>query len=252
MCMKYKEYIEERRLIPVKNKYAEGKRLGPLEPYNPNNPEHDDPKKYVYYSAGGTVWEHVMRALETSDTKDPIKNLSILLHDIGKGVTLSFKGGLPKYYRHAEEGIKLVKEIAKKLRMSKKEEESLVFSVANHMKMNDILKMRPGKIVNLVNNDNWDVLVAVAKADEFSRGETFMYHGEFEKIIDKCVDIKNRWGIKQVNKINKYVDGNKIMKLLNIPPGPMVGKIKSQVIEWILDNNVKDEERIDDYIRSLL
>lgn len=200
----------------------------------------------------GSVWTHVMKALETSNTKDPIKNLAILLHDIGKGVTLSFKGGIPRYYRHAEEGVSLVQDIAKRLKMSNKEKEALLFATSNHMKFHDILKMRPGKIVNLVNNDNWDVLVAVAKADEFSRGETFMYHGEFEKIIDKCVDIKNKWGIKQVSKINKYVDGNKIMKLLNIPPGPMVGKIKSQVIEWILDNNVKDEERIDDYIRSLI
>lgn len=251
--MKLKQYIEEKKkMLPVKNKYAEGKKLGPLEPYDPNNPEHDDPKKYVYYSAGGTVWMHVMKALEASDTKDPIKQIALIVHDVGKGVTLSFSGGLPKYYRHAEKGVKLVQDIADRLRMSNKEKEALLFATANHMKFHDILNLRQGKIVNLVNNDNWDVLVAVAKADEFSRGESFMYHGEFEKIIDKCVDIKNRWGIKQVNQINKYVDGNKIMKLLNIPPGPMVGKIKSQVIEWILDNNVKDEEKIDEYIRSLL
>jgi tRNA nucleotidyltransferase (CCA-adding enzyme) len=57
---------------------------------------------------GGTVFSHVMAALKKSDTADPIKNLAILLHDVGKGVTLSHDKGLPKYLGHAKKSVDLV------------------------------------------------------------------------------------------------------------------------------------------------
>ena len=197
---------------------------------------------------GGTVWTHTMEALRKSNTADPIANLSILLHDVGKGVTFSQKEGLPKYLGHAKASIDLVDSIADRLKMSNKERQSLIFAVGNHMKFHNILKMKPSKISKLVNDENWDVLVAVSRADEFSRGETFMYAGEFEKIINKAIEIKNKWGKKQLKKTNNIINGNRIMELLNLSPGPIIGKIKSDVMEEILNNNIKDKEEIDKLI----
>jgi UTP:GlnB (protein PII) uridylyltransferase len=88
---------------------------------------------------GGTVFSHVMAALKKSDTADPIKNLAILLHDVGKGVTLSHDKGLPKYLGHAKKSVDLVNALATRLRMSNKEKEALLFAVGNHMKFHKIL-----------------------------------------------------------------------------------------------------------------
>ena len=99
---------------------------------------------------------------------------------------------------------------------------------------------------------NWDVLVSVAKADEFSRGSTFKHAGEFEKIVDKAIKIKEKFGQKEVNKRLKIVDGNRIQKLLNISPGPKVGKIIKKVTEYVLDNdvNVDNQEEIDNLVKK--
>lgn len=200
---------------------------------------------------GGTVYSHVMAALKQSKTADPIKNLAILLHDVGKGVTASQEKGLPRYLRHARKSVDLVNDIANRLKMSNKEREALIFGVGNHMKFHNILKMKPSKIAKLANDDNWDVLVAVGHADEYSRGETFRHAGEFEKIVDKAVEIKNKYGTKEVTKRLKLVDGNHVMSITGLKQGPKVGQIIKNTTEWIMDNDVKDQDIIDDYIRGL-
>lgn len=199
---------------------------------------------------GGTVYSHVMAALKASNTIDPIKNLAILLHDVGKGVSLSHEKGLPRYFGHAKASMDLVDAIADRLKMSNKERESLIFAVGNHMKFHKILDMKPSKIAKLVSDDNWDVLVAVGRADEYARGYMFSHAGEFEKIVDKAIKVKEKFGAKQVNKQVKLVDGKDVMRLTGMKPGPEVGKVITMTTAWILDNNIEDKKQIEDYIRG--
>lgn len=204
--------------------------------------------------SGGTVYSHVLSALRKSNTADPIKNLAILLHDIGKGVTFSQKEGLPQYLGHAHASVELSQSIADRLKMSNKDRDSLIFAVGNHMKFHNLLNMRASKIAKLVNDDNWDVLLAVARADEFARGEVFTHKGEFEKIVDKAIKIKNKYGMNQVNKTLKIVSGNRVMELTGLKPGKKVGEIIRKVTETILDKDIdpNDSEKIDDLIRSAI
>jgi len=203
-------------------------------------------------TVSGTVWAHTMEALRKSNTADPIKNLSILLHDVGKGVTLSHKEGLPRYLGHAKMSVSLVTDIADRLKMSNKDKQALLFAVGSHMKFHNILKMKPSKIAKLVSDNNWEVLTAVAYADEYSRGETFMYAGEFEKIVDKAIKIKEKHGLKTVNKQLKLVDGKHVMELLGIKSGPKVGEIIRKTTEWMLDNYITDQEKVDEYMIGLI
>jgi len=200
---------------------------------------------------GGTVFSHVMNALKKSNSKDPIKNLAILLHDVGKGVTLSHEKGLPRYLGHARKSVELVNAIADRLRMSTKEKEALIFAVGNHMKFHKILDMKPSKIAKIVSDDNWDVLVAVGYADEYARGHMFRHAGEFEKIVDKAIKVKEKFGVKQVNKQVKLVDGKDVMKLTGLKPGPKVGEIITKTTAWIMDNDIEDKDQIEQYIKQL-
>ena len=199
---------------------------------------------------GGTVFSHVMNALRKSNTADPIKNLAVLLHDIGKGVTFSQSEGLPRYLGHAKASLNLVIEIAKRLKLSNKDRDALIFAVSNHMKFHDLLKMSPSKIAKLVNDENWDVLISTARADEFARGESFMQAGEFEKIVDKAIKIKNKYGITRVNQTLKIVDGNRVMELTGFKSGPKIGNIIRKVTKIIMDKDVNpnDQKEIDKLI----
>ena len=136
--------------------------------------------------------------------------------------------------------------------MGNKQRDALIFAVGNHMKFHNILDMRPGKIARMVSDDNWDVLVAVAYADEYSRGNTFKHAGEFEKIVDKAIKIKKKFGLKKVNNQIKLVDGNHVMDITGLPQGEKIGEIIRKTTEWMLDNDVDDQGKIDEYIRSLV
>lgn len=197
---------------------------------------------------GGTVLSHVLSALRISNTADPIKNLAILLHDIGKGVTLTTVGGLPKYLGHAKASIDLTNNIADRLKLSNQEREAMIFAVGNHMKFHDILKMKASKIAKMVSDEHWDVLLAVAQADEFSRGNAFSHAGAFEKQVEKCLEIKKKFGMKKVNKQLKLVDGNVVMNLTGLKPGKKVGEIIRNVTEYIMDNDITDQLEINNLI----
>ncbi len=226
--------------------------MGILELILPEVVKMKEFKHYEEYHPEGGVWEHTLEALKISKSMNPIVNLSILLHDIGKTITLGEKeGGIPTYYGHAEEGITLVNHIADRLKMSNDEREAIIFAVGNHMKFLKILGMKPSKIAKIVTDKNWDTLVAVAKADDFSRGEKFMSKDAFEKIVDTAIEIKDKFGQKTVNGIMKLVDGNRVMELLKLKPGKQVGEIIKKVTEWILDSGNKNQDEIDEYILSL-
>lgn len=225
------------------------KKLGPPEPYDPNNPEHNDPEKYVFYPSKG-VFTHTIEALKHVKADQPLAVLATLLHDVGKGVTLTHEKGLPKYLGHAKRSMDLVDQIADRLKMSNKERESLLMAVGNHMKFHNILDMKPSKIAKLINDENWDVLVAVARADEYSRGYMFKHVGEFEKIVDKAIKIKEKYGTKEVGKRIKLVDGKHVMKLTGLPSGKKLGDIIRKVTADIMDQDIKDQEEIDKLIMT--
>jgi tRNA nucleotidyltransferase (CCA-adding enzyme) len=243
MEMKLKNYFKE----SYKNK---PRKLGKPEPYDPNNPDHDDPNKYVFYPSKG-VFTHTIEALKHVKADQPLAVLATLLHDVGKGVTLSHEKGLPIYLGHAQKSVELVNSIADRLRMSKKEKDSLLMAVGNHMKFHKILDMKASKIAKLVSDKNWDVLVSVAKADEYARGYMFRHAGEFEKIVDKAVEVKEKFGSKQVNKQIKLVDGKDVMKLTGGKPGPKIGATITKVTTWIMDNSIEDKQEIEKKIKEV-
>lgn len=214
-----------------------------LKSFKENPRHHPETVKY-----GGTVFSHTVEALKKVKADKPIAMLATLFHDIGKAESFSQVGGLPKYLQHVKKSVDLVNIIADRLKMSNQERNSIGFAVANHMKFHEILKMRPSKIAKLVKDDNWDILTTVAMADEFSRGETFIHAGAFEKIVDKAVKVKNKVDSKEMEKRLKLVDGFHVMKLTNLTPGKAIGKIIRTVTAEIIDKDIKDKKEIDDLI----
>jgi tRNA nucleotidyltransferase (CCA-adding enzyme) len=207
-------------------------------------------KHDVKHHPEGDVWEHVLNALRKSNSKNPITNLSILLHDIGKTATLTYKeNGMPQYLGHAKEGMMLIDSIVKRLKISNIDKEAIKFAALNHMKFHDILKMSNSKILKLMRDQNFNILLDVAKADAESRNHLWNPK-EWEDIINKLKTVKEDMTPNEYEKIRKLINGKKIMEILNIKPGKELGKIISDSLEWVLDNNIKNSEQIYKYIKD--
>ncbi len=242
------------------SKFAEAimilKEAGLLEHILPEVFQMDDFEHSVEHHPEGNVLQHTLEALKSSDSNDPIVNLSILLHDVGK-ITTHEKDpetGVHHYFGHAHEAKELIERIADRLKIDNKTKEAMLFSAMNHMKMHDILKMSNKKIMDLVGNDNYPILKAVAQADAKARGDIYD-DTEWQKMMDKIDDLSARYeGLDAINKVKKIVNGRRVMELRGITkPGPEIGKVINQTVDWILDSDIdlNDDKLIDDYIKSI-
>lgn len=205
--------------------------------------------KPEHHPEGVTVFDHVIKCLEISED-DYLSRLAILFHDIGKIATMTMNDDGPGYYHHAHVGAKMVEAICDRLKFSSFQTGALVYATRNHMKWNRVLEMKPAKIARVLNSPYFEVLVNVCRADEFSRGEKFMHKGQFEKQLARVLDIKTKWESRMIDYELKLVDGEKIMALTGLKPGPLIGEIKEKVENLIIDKEVDpdDQNKVDELI----
>lgn len=203
-----------------------------------------------HHPEGKDVWDHTIEALKKNKIMNPIVNIAILLHDIGKTTTYVKKDSKHTFHGHAAAGKELVDKIADRLKLSNKERQAILFAVVNHMKMHKALEMKTSKIVKLVSDENWEILKAVVYADKAARLHLFD-RKRFQEVVKKCEDIKKKWGDKTVGKIVKIIDGQRVMELTKLRPSKTVGVIIKKVTEWALDNSVKSQTELDKKILEI-
>jgi len=155
------------------------------------------------------------------------------------------------YYGHAEEGVKLVEIIARRLKLSNKEREAILFAVGNHMKFHKILGMKASKVAKLVHDDNWEVLKTVAFADRAVR-KRITTDKQFDDILARAIEIKDKYGINKVQKVANLASGKRIMDLTGLKPGKEIGRIKTVTMDWVINNGIDNQKEVDDYILKLV
>lgn len=203
-----------------------------------------------HHPEGITVLDHSLACVEMFEEGTPFIKIAALLHDVGKPLSFSEDDGLPHYYRHESVGVSVVEELSKRLTFSNEELEALKFVVKNHMKFHKLLEMKPSKIAKLVFHEYFQVLKEVAWADEFCRGEKFAHYGEFDQKLERANEIIEKWKhrIPQGSR-KKLVNGNHVMKITGMKPGPELGRIINTVEEYLMDNGVNpDSEEANEII----
>jgi tRNA nucleotidyltransferase/poly(A) polymerase len=205
-----------------------------------------------HHPEGPTVFDHSIECLRTMRDEDYQSKLAALFHDIGKCISFQEDkyGWKMTYHRHERYSESLIEDICDRLKFSSFDKDAMMFAAKNHMKFHAMLKMKPSKIARLVSHVHFDTLLDVAKADEFSRGETFMYRGEFDKVIDRMYEIRDRWNNKIINNSLNLISGHRVMELLELKPSRAVGDIKKAVEDRIIDEqlNPDDTELVDKLI----
>jgi tRNA nucleotidyltransferase/poly(A) polymerase len=197
----------------------------------------------------GTPFDHTIKALRRNKVADPIINLGVLLHDVGKGVThrLRSDGVRHSYFQLDKKGAEIIKDIAKRLKLTNKERDAIMFAAINHMKLFKGGEMKPSKIVKLVNDENWEVLKQVSYCDDSCRTGLFDKK-TFDATIKNMEKIAKQWGDKMSQKKIKIIDGNRVMKLTGLKPGKEVGQIIKKVTDEVINKGIKDQKQIDDLI----
>jgi tRNA nucleotidyltransferase/poly(A) polymerase len=241
-------------------KFAEAivmlKDSGMLQYILPEIIEMDNFEHSVQHHPEGNVLQHTLAALKSSQAVDPLINLGILFHDIGKIKTHHVdEKGMHRYFGHAEKANEMIDELSEKLKMDNKTKEALKFAAVNHMKFHDILKMKDATILKMMESPYFDLLISVAEADAKSRGNLFDQN-EWDKIIEKIESLRKKYsGENSLGQLKKIVNGNLIISLLKINPktdGPRIGEVLKRTMDYIINNNINinDMNKIKDFIMT--
>lgn len=216
-----------------------------LSAYEIFNPDHNNPDKYQIIP--GSALDHVLAALRASKSNNFLVNLAVLFHDIGKTITLADKGGQPTYYGHESAGVPLFKNVASRLKISNSDREAIEFAIENHMHGHNIEKLSNKLLLRLRQNANWNLLKDVIYSDEASRGDLFK-PDKFNQKMSKVEDVAKKFGDKTdfEARMSKLINGKLIMDTLPEIKGPMIGRVKEFVRNWIIENdfNVTEDEII--------
>ncbi|MCJ7804329.1 HD domain-containing protein [Patescibacteria group bacterium] len=188
------------------------------------------------------VGNHSLESLRASKTTDPIVNLAILLHDVGKPTVARVqKDGVITFYNHEMVSASLARNIAKRLKLSKKQEEKLVTLVRWHQFSVDEKQTDKAirRFIRNVGKENIRDMLQLRTADRLGGGarETSWRMELFKK---KLIEVQKEPFLITDLKI----DGNEVMKTLKIHPGPLVGRLLNQLFEEVVDKKLKNEKTV--------
>ena len=195
-----------------------------------------------------TVWEHNIRALQyTVEQNYPIEvRLAALLHDVGKPRSKRGEGRNCTFYGHEVIGARIAKEALSRLKFPKEIIEKISKLVRYHMFYylpDEVTESSVRRLVAKIGADNVEDLLKLREADRIGSG------------TPKAIPYKLRHLKFMIDKVARdpispkllKINGNDIMKLLSIEPGPKVGMIMNALMEEVLDDPTRNDE---DYLKA--
>jgi poly(A) polymerase/tRNA nucleotidyltransferase (CCA-adding enzyme) len=200
-------------------------------------------KHHIY-----TVFEHNVRALDYSAKSNYslTVRLASLLHDVGKPKTKRGEGANCTFYNHDIVGAKIAVEILERLKFSKKIITDVAHLVRFHMfyyNVDEVSDAGVRRFINRVGPESVSDLIKVREADRIGSG------------VPKAVPYKLRHFLFMIEKVKAdpvspkmlKVDGEIVMRLLSLKPGPKVGFILNILLEEVLDD---PKRNVDTYLEK--
>jgi poly(A) polymerase len=179
------------------------------------------------------VYAHTLQVLEQAmdledDGPDLVLRMAALLHDIGKPATRAFQpGGRVSFHHHEVVGRKLARERLRALRFSKQFVEDVSRLVFLHLRFygyrdgdwSDSAVRRyvvdAGPLLPRLNK--------LVRSDCTTRNKrkAAMLSASYDSLEQRIAELSEQ---EELAAIRPDLDGNEIMKILDLKPGPMVGR----------------------------
>lgn len=226
------------------------------------------------FHAEGDVWTHTRLALEaladpsfqaTFHVKPSIQLITVLLlHDVGKPPTQKTpeRNGTDRirFDGHAHAGVKIAVDICERLKLGSAGVDcgELAWLIEHHLDVLNVERMRPTTLEKtyllprergfLLQRLSWADARASLEPDEVRRGEKFHEVKRFKRLQERLRELQKR-GYHRY-RIAPLLNGNEVMRLLNIPSGPRVGEVLERLRDAQLDGRVTTKDEATAFIRQ--
>lgn len=205
-------------------------------------------KHHIY-----TVFEHNIRALDyaAKNNYSLEVRLAALLHDIGKPQTKRGEGAEATFYNHEVVGAKIAAAALKRLRFPKEVVEKVVHLVRYHLfyyNVGEVTEAGVRRFLARVGVENVYDLLKVREADRVGSGVPKAFPYRLRHLLYMIEKVKKDPITPKMLKLN----GEDVMKILGISPGPKVGRILTILLERVIENpKINTEESLTLEVKKL-
>ena len=186
------------------------------------------------------VWIHSILSLKNCKSDDVITRFATLIHDIGKPQTYKkLKNGTITFYNHEVVGSRIAKNIAIRLKFSKKQTDKLFKLVRWHQFTVDERQTDKAirRFLRKVTPEYLDDMLTLRVGDRLGGGarETSWRLEEFKS---RLVEVQ-----KQPFTVHDLkIKGDDVMRELDMKPGPEVGEILNKIYKKVVDKKIENEK----------
>lgn len=197
------------------------------------------------------VYEHTLTVLEQAidledDGPDLVLRLAALLHDIGKPKTRRFESdGRVSFHHHEVVGAKLTKARMLQLKYSNEMVKDVSRLVELHLRFHGYGsgEWTDSAVRRYVRDAGplLDRLHKLTRSDCTTRNKrkAAALSRTYDALEARIAELQEQ---EELDAIRPDLDGNRIMAVLDIPPGPVVGKAYQYLLELRLENGPLGEE----------
>ena len=204
------------------------------------------------------VFIHTLEVVDNAaKISDKMKvRFAALVHDIAKPATKKFdqKKGWT-FHGHEEIGKRMLIKIAKRMKISNELRDYLMLLTKLHLRPIALAKKEVSdsavRRVMFEAGENIDDLMKLCRADITTKNPIKIkeYMKNFERVEELMQDVKMK---DEMKAFKSPVDGNEIMKTLSIKEGKIIGKIKKNIEDAILDEKIPNTyQDAFDYMMSI-
>lgn len=176
------------------------------------------PKRHHIYDVG----THSVMAMKYCPSDEPIVRLSTLIHDLGKVKTFRQDAtGLITFYNHEVVSAHIAKDVARRLRLSRNDSETLYVLVRWHQFSVDERQTDSAlrRFIRRVGMERLSKILALRIGDRLGGGATET-SWRLELYKQRLVEVQKQ----PFSVTDLKVDGHDVMKILDVKPGPIIGK----------------------------
>ena len=182
-----------------------------------------------------TVFKHSLLSLKYCPSKDWRVRFAALLHDIAKPQTKRIIDGGATFYNHDFIGARVTEKIMKRLKFSNEDIDKVSLLVRNHMfyyNVGEVTESSVRRLIVKVGEENLKDLIDLRIADRLGSG------------VPKAKPYKLRHLEYMIEKVRQHpisakmlkVNGDDLIKLLGIAPGPKIGAILDVLLSEVIEN----------------
>lgn len=189
------------------------------------------------------VFTHNLWALKECPSSDPIVRFATMIHDIGKPHVKSYDSeGLVIFYNHEVAGARIAYEICERLHFSKKDRKKIITLIRWHMFTidEDITDQAVRRFIRKIGVENVKDMIDLRIGDRLGSGTKTAESWRLRLFKDR---IEQQLAPAPFSIKDLAINGNDIMRQLQIKPGPIIGELLQTLFEEVdedLSKNTKE------------